>query len=145
MTLADSKRLTIGIDPGRKTGLAIAENGKLRLVSTHFIHDAMDVVAQIMAYRDYSVILVVIEDARLRGCAYNSQARAQGAGSVKRDCIIWQDWFGQYEDDERLCVSFARPGSTPTKLDKDKFKKITGWTGSTSEHARDAAMLIWGL
>jgi len=31
-----------------------------------------------------------------------------------------------------------------TKLDREQFKKITGYEGVTSEHARDAALLVYG-
>ena len=30
-----------------------------------------------------------------------------------------------------------------TKSKADTFKKLTGWTGRTNEHARDAAMLVF--
>lgn len=32
-----------------------------------------------------------------------------------------------------------------TKLTHDEFFKLTGYTKRTSEHGRDAAMLVWGM
>ena len=30
-------------------------------------------------------------------------------------------------------------------VDAARFAKLTGWQGRTSEHARDAAMLVYGM
>jgi hypothetical protein len=36
------------------------------------------------------------------------------------------------------------PAKGATKLDPDFFKALTGWKKRTSEHARDAAMIVFG-
>ena len=36
------------------------------------------------------------------------------------------------------------PMANRTKLPAAAFAQLTGWHGRTSDHARDAAMLIWG-
>jgi hypothetical protein len=38
----------------------------------------------------------------------------------------------------------VNPTSRKTKINKDYFQKLTGYKGNTSEHGRDAAMLVFG-
>lgn len=134
-------KLKIGIDPGTDTGLAISADGRLVKLYTVKIIKAMEIIEQTLLTR-WDDIIVVIEDARLRG---GKKERSQGAGSIKRDCVIWQEFWEDYSELENLCVLYQRPGKSPTKMDEDLFKKMTGWTKRTSNHARDAAMLIHGL
>ena len=65
--------------------------------------------------------------------------KAQGVGSVKRDAQIWEDWCIEQE----FNYIMVHPKANATKTKADLFKKITGWTGRTNEHARDAAMLVF--
>lgn len=64
----------------------------------------------------------------------------QGAGSVKRDASIWEEFCTDYEIPFRALP----PIKGGTKLQPDYFKALTGWKGKTSEHARDAAMIVFG-
>lgn len=73
---------------------------------------------------------------------HGSQAekkKAQGAGSIKRDAKIWEEFCEHYQVDYELIA----PKDNITKLSREVFKEITGWTGRTSEHSRDATMLIF--
>jgi hypothetical protein len=36
------------------------------------------------------------------------------------------------------------PKAGATKWDADTFRRLTGYSGRTSNHARDAALLVWG-
>lgn len=138
----------VGIDPGTSTGYAEwnASERRLMTVETLLIHQAMRRVADLWA----AGILhsVSFEDARLRkwfGSADARQARSgagirEGVGSVKRDCSIWADYLGE------LAIPYRNvaPSSGATKWKADAFAKLTHWQGRTSEHARDAAMLVFG-
>lgn len=87
-------------------------------------------------------ISVRFEDARQRrwyGKAGKEQL--QGAGSIKRDCTIWEDFLKDYG----IPFQAIAPRHNRTKLNKLKFAAITGYKGQSSEHARDAAMLVFGL
>lgn len=134
--------LLIGIDPGTKTGLAMYLPNRKSLihVGTHGILDAMREINQLSAYKH-----LVIEDARL--VKYKtSKEKAQGAGSVKRDCSIWQE-FCEYNEKYSIrgfSWEFVRPSKSLTKWNSKQFQAATGWKGRTSEHARDAAMLVFG-
>lgn len=135
----------IGIDPGTKTGIAVwdAVRKKLVEVETVPIHKAMDMVRAYKAATDASGVglRVIFEDARQRKWFdHNATARIQGAGSIKRDCSIWDD----YLQDMGILYQALPPGKNMTKWSESYFKTVTGWKGRTSNHARDAAVLVFG-
>lgn len=136
----------IGIDTGVHTGVAIY-NSKTKLleaVTTMKIHAAMWLVQKIHGERDD--VQVRYEDARQRtwygvNSPQKDRARLQGAGSIKRDCQIWEDFLTS-EGIEHIAVA---PKHNATKMSAEAFGKITGYQGKTNEHGRDAAMLVYGL
>lgn len=135
------KDLFIGIDSGTNTGFAIW-NAREKTLDLHSlkIHQAM---SKILLLKD-RIALVKVEDARkaVHGRGKKKDVfKAQGAGSVKRDATIWEDFLKDYE----LPFQMVRPSKKLTKKSHTKFKAITGWKGGrTNEHERDAAMLVWG-
>ena len=138
-------RLIIGIDPGTNTGFAVSENGKLTRVESMRIDEALSVVLLDMkiegdTYQNY--IKVYLEDARKSGREHRGQDAAQGAGSVKRDCNIWEDFLKAHKIDYVLVSPQSQ--RKLNKMSAGKFKAMTGWQGRTNEHGRDAAMLVWG-
>lgn len=136
--------LLIGIDPGTKTGLAImdARTGQFLSIETLPIHIAMLRVAE--AKRDHpAAVHVIVEDARQRKWLPKNSGREklQGAGSIKRDCAIWEGYLAYLG--LPYLMRPPRPGTT--KWGKAYWQKTTGWKGRTSEHARDAALLVHGM
>lgn len=135
--------ICIGIDPGTHTGLAVWDTNEGRFLSleTVPIHQAL---IKVMMWRDRvgHDLQVVFEDARQRKWfgKGDTNAKAQGAGSIKRDCSIWEDFCKDYQ----IPVIVVPPKKGCTKLSASYFKAISGWTGKTSNHARDAAMLVIG-
>ena len=134
----------IGIDPGTHTGVAIWDNKQQEFVelATIPIHQAL---IKVMMWRDRvgHDLQVVFEDARQRtwfGKDKNTNAKLQGAGSIKRDCSIWEDFCKDYQ----IPFLAVPPMKGGTKLSEEYFKTISGWKGRTSNHARDAAMLVIG-
>lgn len=133
----------IGIDPGTHTGMAIwdSREGKFLSLETLPIHQA---ITKVMLWKDRvgHDLQVVFEDARQRTWFGKGDvsAKLQGAGSVKRDCSIWEDFCTDYG------ISFRAvpPVKGATKVTPTYFKMISGWTDRTSEHSRDAAMLVIG-
>lgn len=133
----------IGIDPGTKTGLCVwqPETKAIRQIRTVKIHEAMEGVTY-WAKNNPGKVIVVVEDARQ--ATFGRQIdfhKAQGAGSVKRDCAIWDDFLEFLKVDYRM----VRPKKASTKLSVPAFKSITKHTGTTSNHARDACMLVFGM
>lgn len=129
----------IGIDTGVNTGYAVWDSAAHRFtdIRTLKIHEAMDAV---LAIREDKT--VVFEDARKRKWFGNDKGRnqLQGAGSIKRDGKIWEDFL----KDKGVEFVMKAPAAGMTKWDADYFNRVTGWKGRTSKHARDAAMLVFG-
>lgn len=143
-----TRELYIGIDPGVNTGFAVWNKAeqKLEMLDTMTITQAMKTVEDFNGVLDEETdteykVVVFMEDARQRNWFGNAgREKLQGAGSVKRDCAIWET-FCQEADIELRKIA---PKNNYTKLSAEQFRKLTGWKGRTSEHARDAAMLVFG-
>ena len=131
----------IGIDPGTHTGMAVwdSKEGKFLSLETLPIHRAM---VEVMNLRIGREIQVVFEDARQRKWygEGDTNAKLQGAGSVKRDCSIWEEFCKDYGIPFRAIP----PVKGATKITPEYFKLISHYQGRTSEHSRDAAMLVIG-
>ena len=142
--------ICIGIDPGTYTGVAVwdSKEGKFLSLETLPIHRALESVrawsrGQWFKDKFYNTeIQVVFEDARQRKWFGHgdTSAKAQGAGSVKRDCSIWEDFCKDYGIPFRAIP----PVKGATKVTPEYFKLISHYQGRTSEHSRDAAMLVIG-
>lgn len=136
----------IGIDPGAKTGFAVycRLTKKLTVVKTLMIHEAFKLVQENnqVASENVGKIFVRVEDARKRKrYGANSKAKVQGAGAIKIQCKQWE----QFLISEGVSYQMVAPQSIRTKVDAAKFKLITGWEARTSNHGRDAGMLVYGL
>lgn len=134
--------ICIGIDPGTHTGVAVwdTREGEFLSLQTMPIHRAL---LEVYKWSQRPVeIQVVIEDARQRTWfgKGDTNAKAQGAGSVKRDCSIWEDFCKDYG----IPYWAKPPVKGATKVSAKYFKMISHYQGRTSEHSRDAAMLVIG-
>ena len=134
----------IGIDPGTHTGLAVwdAQAKQFLKIETTVIHRAMREVESLYAQHRQDGVIVRFEDARQRtwfGAA--GRELLQGAGSIKRDCSIWEDFLA----DAGISFMALPPKAGRTKMRAEAFRRVTGWDSRCSEHARDAAMLVFGL
>lgn len=137
--------LYIGIDAGTHTGVAVwnSREQRLELIDTMTITQAMDYVrGERMRGLAYGFeVVVCMEDARLRNWfGQSGREKLQGAGSVKRDCAIWETFC----EENSIELRKIAPKNNYTKLSAEQFRKLTGWKGRTSEHARDAACLVFG-
>ncbi|MEJ7610652.1 MAG: hypothetical protein WKF88_05670 [Ferruginibacter sp.] len=132
----------IGIDTGVNTGFAVwnKEYKRLLICDSMKIHQAMQwIIDNVWQNGSY---IVRVEDARLRKWLPKDKGRAQlqGAGSIKRDAVIWEDFLKDLGVDYEMVA----PKNNKTKINAEYFKKVTGWEGKTNEHARDAAFLVFG-
>lgn len=147
MKLMKSYECFIGIDPGTKTGIATWIPAQEKKTGQGFIHVATTTITEAIELVDIykkqygSKLYVVVEDARKRRFfrGENMVAKAQGAGSVKRDCTIWEEFL------DRKGIDFTMKTPINTKIDSNWFKHQTGWKQRTSNHARDAAMLVYKM
>lgn len=138
MALSIAPRYVIGIDPGTSTGIAVFDTiqGKFTRIDTMGIVRAMYEVGTLRSIMPADTILLLVEDPRRIGGA---PERAQGAGSIKRDANIWQEFAKVYQ----VKVRFVRPTrASITKATVEQLRNMCGWVGRTTNHARDAAFLV---
>lgn len=139
-------KIYIGIDTGVKTGFCVWNKTKktIQTIRTLPIHQAMKEIELFFPFFEKTEILVRVEDARLRKqipWQKNEKAergRREGAGYVKRDAVIWEDFL----TDLGISFEMVAPKDNETKMEASYFKKLTGYQGVTSQHARDAAALV---
>ena len=139
--------VSIGLDPGTHTGLAVWDGDRFTIIETLPIHAALLRVKELFDRYSFNGngVTVYFEDARQRTwfpkmTAAKDRARLQGAGSVKRDSTIWEDAL----TDWGIPFVAVAPKNNMTKITPQFFRVMTGWQGRTSEHGRDAAMLVFG-
>lgn len=141
------QKIAIGIDPGTKTGFSVLDiaSGTFIEVSTLRIDQALFKAVEYMQTHD---CFFIVEDARKRRWFKDSgmtererNGLRQGAGSVKRDSSIWEDFLKA----RGAIFEMIPPKKGTTKYDAAYFKRLTGWEKITSEHGRDAGMKVWGI
>lgn len=134
----------IGIDPGTHTGIAVwsSKERKLLSVETKGMYEATEDILFLAERYGPNNILVRFEDARKRNWFGNSgREQLQGAGSIKRDCSLWEEFLTS----KGIPFVPVAPKANRTKMKPEAFAKYTGWAKRTSEHARDAAMLVFEM
>lgn len=142
LTSKERHHFIIGIDTGVNTGFAVWDKKQKSFITVETLQ-LHQVLFRIRVLKDSGLpFLVRVEDARLRKWFGKSgREQLQGAGSVKRDAKIWEDFLS----DMHVDFEMVPPKNNKTKLDASKFKQITGWKERTNEHGRDAAMLCYGF
>lgn len=142
-------KIHIGIDPGAHTGFAVWDSASRKFleVATLPLHVALRSVLewQERCRLSESSFSVTFEDARQRTWfpreRSNSEYRGRlmGAGAAKRDAAIWEEFLTDY----RIPFEAIKPQPGKTKWAPDYWAHVTGWKKRTSEHARDAALLVF--
>lgn len=144
------EQIYIGIDPGTNTGMAVwykrIEAGKTQScflsIETLKIHKALSEVNKLIKQYGKENVRVHFEDARQRKWYGNTgREKLQGAGSIKRDSVIWQDFL----TDAGVEFHMIPPRNIATKMSQVDFVRLTKWPKKTSNHARDAAALVFGF
>ena len=138
----------IGIDVGVNTGICIwsRKHRQLVLVDCMTILQAINYVSGFIS-TDQKNVFVRIEDPRLRKWIPKQKeekaerGRNRGAGSVMRDAQIWEEYLIA----QKIPYELVAPKNNKTKTTAPYFRQITGWKAPTNEHARDAAMLVFGF
>ena len=133
----------IGLDLGTHTGISIYEASSSTLVccQTVKIHVALKMVEE--CKQANPKLLVRFENMKswvpFGGRTKATDSRLAGAGSIKRDMAIWEDYLAD-EGIEYQSVSLT---AVKKKVSASYFKQLTGWTGVTNEHSRDAGLLCY--
>lgn len=143
-------RYYIGIDGGTNTGFAVWDKKERRFEVIKTL-DFWRVYEYINKYYPAEHTQIVIEDPSQNKPVF---VRRYDPKSVRESLKIAQDVGGVKRETEKMIeglerkeykVQRVRPmKGSMTKLTADYFRRITKYEGSTSEHARDAAMLVFG-
>lgn len=130
----------IGIDPGMNTGMARYVDGvlvELETVMPWEVRVALDALRP---------ALVVFEDSRKQSHTWTRIASRDASLKMARNVGEIDAWCKLIEAEcAALAIKFM--GVSPTgkgaKLAAPAFSKLTGWTGQSNQHARDAAMVAF--
>lgn len=130
----------IGIDPGKRTGIAIYLDGELLSL---FTVNPMEIENVLIGW---GWPTVVFEDSRMqspvfpRGTSPRVMLKiARNVGEIDHLCAEIEALCKRLEFDA-VGVSPQRKGR---KLNADQFKEITGWARRSNQHERDAAMVAY--
>ena len=161
----------IGIDPGTKTGFAVWDSEKKEfrniwtldfwkayetMVLYHgrrgFVDDdgsviGITVVIEVPARFMYDRHMKEIWGHKTNYTSFMSKLRvlikiATNYGGTIKEAELMADRIESLGFEVRRVQPSRKSG---TKMKADAFEKLTGYTGRTSEHGRDAAMLVFGM
>ena len=131
---------TIGIDPGQRTGIAIYRAGELCELRTVAPSDIDALLVE------HAPALVVFEDSRLQSPVFSRGTSQRAMLKIARNVGEIDQLCRQIDDTcKRLgvqCVGVS-PLRKGSKLCARRFARITGWTGRSNQHERDAAMVAF--
>jgi hypothetical protein len=128
----------LGIDPGANTGVALFLDGQLIDIGT-------TTAWTLRCFLDNDVGLVVLEDSTLQSHVWTP---AKGAAALKiarniGEIDAWCKLIKAECGSRGIAYRSISPKEKGAKLTADEFKKLTGWTGKSNQHERDAAMVAW--
>jgi hypothetical protein len=134
----------IGIDPGKSTGFAVYDmrSSQLSLCDTLDFWGAVGKLDTLClkSAENYRVVIELPKTKAVWHVGAKTQAAknrtAVNVGSVIREAELIVDWL----DLNGVDYETVPPRG---KMDAAMFKRITGWQGRTSQHARDAGILAW--
>jgi hypothetical protein len=144
-----SRQYILGIDPGKKNGIAVYDRTSKKLTELKTL-SFWDTVEELEMWLDDCGLQnfeVFIEDVEAISPTYkrgvNQRAHdkiSQNVGSNKTYCQLLKQKM------EKLGIKFtpiSPRGRTMAKMDAETFQRYTGWSESSSQHARDAGALVW--
>ena len=114
----------IGIDTGTHTGVAVwdSEERQFLEIKTMMLHQALQLVITMCQIWKRENVMVLFEDARQRKWfGREADEKRMGAGYVKRDATIWEEFCTDYQ----IAFRALPPAKGGTKLNPDYFKALT--------------------
>ena len=143
----------IGIDPGVKNGWAVWDSQVKKFCEIRTFSfwelitniETMNKAYDCRFYVEATYKIKAVWDSKGRPQPTNLEVirwgkLCQNIGQNRQiSCLILQ-WLERNHCDYIEC----QPGSSLTKLKPDTFKQMTKYKERTSQHGRDAAMLVWG-
>ena len=131
--------LVIGIDPGKTTGVALLDKkkGELLELKSMTFWSAMNYCILSSA----ATVIVEVPETR----AVWSGGNATGKAKIK----VATNVGGTIREAELMVEGLELAGKKVIrvhpigKLDAEQFNRMTGWTGSSNEHTRDAGRMAF--
>ena len=137
--------ITIGIDPGKHTGVAVFDN-QIKQFTNIFDCNTYEAILFLQANKE-NIKQIIIESSSRQSHIWSSDKmnkrsfgrRARNTGSVDGKVDIFRE-FCEKENIELREISPLQKGA---KWNKEQFKIfIPEWTKQTNEHQRDAVKLV---
>ena len=127
--------LTIGIDPGKNTGIAYAENGKITRLETLNFWGAIKVLEN---HKHAAIRLELPATKAVWHNGATSKKAIQRTGVNVGSCLREAELIYEYLVMNGFNYRVVKPQG---KIDAKRFNLVTGWTGQSNQHTRDAGML----
>ena len=148
-------KAVIAIDPGTNTGISVAVCDdpfddkyakKIVVCKSEMIHNALNTVRSVVndAIEKGYLVLVIVEDAR---DISSTADKKLGAGSIRRDCSIWEDFLGEMiANGLPVRLNLRKPtGNKFLKMNPESWRRYAKYTETKlpNEHARDSATYLF--
>lgn len=130
----------LGIDPGQHTGCALYQDGKLIELWTTKPHLIGNIITAQKPGR------VIFEDSRLQSYTWTGVKSRAAALKMARnvgEIDAWSKLIAATCEDAGITCHGISPKNKGAKLNAEQFQKLTGWTGRTNSHERDAACIAF--
>ena len=136
----------IGIDPGKNTGFAVFDKklGKMAVVKSA---DFWGVFGMVQTYPVNSTKVVIEVANTLK--VWSEGKSGISLSKIKTASKVGANVGGVRREAQLMSEGLKRLGYMVKevhprgKVDADKFKRVTGYTGRTNEHSRDAGMMAF--
>lgn len=151
--------LYVGIDPGVNTGICIYNSDTKEIIKllTLDFWDTITLFTRLAEMQHYfcideEIITVIIENSALNKPTFSKaggetarkmQKISRNVGSNQRESVLLIEGIRRMG----FAVKEVRPSGKKgmkRKWSKEVFENITGWKKQSSQHSRDAAMLVFG-
>ena len=127
--------LTIGIDPGKSTGIAYAENGKITRLETLSFWGAIKVLEN---HKHAAIVLELPTNKAVWHNGATSKKAIRRTGVNVGSCIREAELIYEYLVMNEFNYLVVKPQG---KIDSKRFNQVTGWQGGSNQHTRDAGVL----
>jgi hypothetical protein len=142
-----SAKTAIGIDPDKGIAVWDVRARRLLRVSTTTFWDIIEILRQAQMWD--GGVEVHIEAPYMNkptwitsASRYTQDKVSQNVGANKMKALLLVEFCRRMNI---VCFERKPTAKSFTKMSAEQFAKITGWTDRTSDHGRDAAMLVFGI
>ena len=136
---------TIGIDPGKNTGIAVydREEKRISILKTTDFWGVINLINSNFPPRAVNILFIELPETKhVWHKGASSRAAIERTGVNIGSCIREAELLTKWAIGNGYRVLNCKPRG---KVDSKRFSKLTGWTGRTNQHERDAGMMAFGV